>query len=80
MNLVRFMQIGICLYALFFAVILIADCLKHKSDFTGKHFLPLAIIGFFSDLLDTWGIGSFATSDSLLNSPTPVLMKKCPEL
>lgn len=61
MNLVRFMQIGICLYALFFAVILIADCLKHKSDFTGKHFLPLAIIGFFSDLLDTWGIGSFAT-------------------
>ena len=61
MNLVRFMQIAICLYALFFAVILITDCLKHKSDFTGNKFFPLAFIGFFSDLLDTWGIGSFAT-------------------
>lgn len=61
MNLVHFMQITICLYALFFTGIFVTDCLKHKSDFTGKKFIPLAFIGFFSDLLDTWGIGSFAT-------------------
>lgn len=61
MNLVHFMQTVICLYALLFAVILIYDCIKHKSDFNGSKFFPLAFIGFFSDLLDTWGIGSFAT-------------------
>mgnify|MGYP006868079000 FL=1 len=61
MNLVRFMQIAIFIYALFFTFILITDCLKHKSEFTRNKIFPLAIIGFFSDLLDTWGIGSFAT-------------------
>ena len=61
MDLVCFYANRDRLYALFFARY--SDCRlsKHKSDFTGKHFLPLAIIGFFSDLLDTWGIGSFAT-------------------
>ncbi|WP_461809666.1 permease [Faecalimonas sp.] len=61
MNFVYIIKTSICLYALFFSIIFITDCLKHKSDFSRHNFFPLAFIGFFSDLLDTWGIGSFAT-------------------
>ncbi|WP_461816113.1 permease [Faecalimonas sp.] len=61
MNFVYIIKIIICLYALLFTIILITDCLKHKSDFSKHNLFTLAFIGFFSDLLDTWGIGSFAT-------------------
>lgn len=61
MNIVLFVQVAIISYGVVFAFIFIRDCLKHKEDFTKTKLVPLAVIGFISDLLDTWGIGSFAT-------------------
>lgn len=61
MDIVLFIKVAILTYGAIFTFIFIKDCLKHKEDFTRTKLIPLAIIGFVSDLLDTWGIGSFAT-------------------
>lgn len=61
MNIVFFMQIAILVYSATFAFAFLSDCIRHKEDFTRHKLIPLAFIGFASDLLDTWGIGSFAT-------------------
>ena len=61
MDIVLFIKVAILAYGAVFAFIFIKDCIKHKEDFTKTKLVPLAIIGFISDLLDTWGIGSFAT-------------------
>lgn len=60
MSILLFVQISIITYGVVFAFIFIRDCLKHKEDFTKTHLFSLGLTGFFSDLLDTWGIGSFA--------------------
>lgn len=61
MDIMLFIKAAIVLYGFVFALILVRDCIKHKEDFTRTKLVPLAAIGFISDLLDTWGIGSFAT-------------------
>lgn len=61
MSILHFVQLAILIYGLIFSYIFIKDCLQHKEDFTKTKLIPLAFIGFISDLLDTWGIGSFAT-------------------
>lgn len=61
MNILTFIKAAIIIYGFVFTFILVRDCLKHKEDFTRTKLIPLGIIGFISDLLDTWGIGSFAT-------------------
>jgi len=43
-------------------ILLVIDCLKHKEDFTKGKWVALAIIGIITNLLDTLGIGSFATT------------------
>lgn len=61
MDILLVIKAAILIYGFVFGFILLRDCLKHKEDFTRTKLVPLAFIGFISDLLDTWGIGSFAT-------------------
>lgn len=64
MNLTLILRIAIIAYTAVFAVFLIKDCLAHKEDFNGKKAIPLALIGAVTNFLDTWGIGSFATTQA----------------
>ncbi len=64
MSAVTILRIVLAAYAGVFLIYMIADCLKHKEDFNGKKLVPLAIIGFVTNFLDTWGIGSFATTQA----------------
>lgn len=61
MDIMLLIKAAIIIYGFVFAFILVRDCIRHKEDFTRTKLVPLAAIGFISDLLDTWGIGSFAT-------------------
>lgn len=61
MNIVFLIKIIILVYSAPFAIAFIRDCFRHREDFTKSKRISLACIGFISDLLDTWGIGSFAT-------------------
>ncbi len=54
----------IIIYALVFLAYMLKDCYDHKEELTTEKFLPLAIIGFITDFLDTLGIGSFATTQA----------------
>lgn len=62
--LTTILRVAIIVYTLVFAVYLIKDCIAHKEEFTGKKVVPLAIIGIITNLLDTLGIGSFATTQA----------------
>ena len=64
MNAVTILRIVLAVYTLFFAVYMVKDCIAHKEDFNSKKAVPLAIIGFITNFLDTWGIGSFATTQA----------------
>lgn len=64
MNLLLFVKSAILLYGVIFTFIFVRDCLRHRGDFRPGRTLPLAVIGFVSDLFDTWGIGSFAICQS----------------
>lgn len=58
------LRIGILLYAAVFAVVFIRDCMKHKEEFKNRKHITLCIIGCYTNLLDTLGIGSFATTQA----------------
>lgn len=60
-NMVSFIKFAILIYAAPFAFAFAKDCYLHRKEFTRSKSIPLSLIGYFSDLLDTWGIGSFAT-------------------
>lgn len=62
--LTTILRVAIIVYTLVFAVYLIKDCIAHKEEFTGKKVVPLALIGIITNLLDTLGIGSFATTQA----------------
>lgn len=64
MNAVTILRIVLAVYTLFFAVYMVKDCIAHKEDFNTNKAVPLAIIGFITNFLDTWGIGSFATTQA----------------
>ena len=64
MNAVTILRATLSIYVLFFLVVFIKDCLKHKEDFNKEKAVPLAFIGFVTNFLDTWGIGSFATTQA----------------
>ena len=64
MDIRLILRLAIILYTLVFAVYMIKDCIKHKEDFTKKHLIANLIIGFYSNFLDTLGIGSFATTQA----------------
>ena len=58
------LAVSITLFTLVFAVVFVADCIKHKEDFNTKKLVPLAFIGAITNFLDTLGIGSFATTQA----------------
>ncbi len=64
MDIRLILRVAIILYTLVFAVYMIKDCIKHKEDFKKKHLIANIIIGFYSNFLDTLGIGSFATTQA----------------
>lgn len=64
MDAIMILRIVLIAFTLVFTVFLIKDCLAHKEDFTGKHMVALALTGLITNLLDTWGIGSFATTQA----------------
>ena len=64
MDYITILRIVLVLWTAVFAIFLIKDCITHKEDFNGKKVVPLAIIGFITNFLDTWGIGSFATTQA----------------
>lgn len=64
MNATLILRIVIIVYTAIFAIYWIADCVKHKDEFTGKKVIPLFIIGAITNFLDTLGIGSFATTQA----------------
>ena len=67
MNALTILRVALIAWTLFSAIIVIKDMVAHKEDFkglsTGK-WVALAIIGCITNLLDTWGIGSFATTQA----------------
>lgn len=77
MDIVLFIKVAILAYGAVFAFIFIKDCIKHKEDFTKTKLVPLAIIGFISDLLDTWSSEALPPARPDLNSANPVLTKTC---
>lgn len=74
MNIVTVFRVAIIAYAIFFIVYLVKDCIAHKEDFTKKHVATHSIIGFVTNLLDTLGIGSMATSMAAFR-----FTKSCPD-
>lgn len=52
------------LFGAVFAVYWLKDCIAHKEDFSKEKLVPLGIIGFVTNFLDTLGIGSFATTQA----------------
>ncbi|MEF9998263.1 MAG: sulfite exporter TauE/SafE family protein [Lachnospiraceae bacterium] len=65
MNVITILRIVLGIFVLCSAAFFIKDCLAHKEDFgKGGKWIPLAIIGVITNLLDTWGIGSYATTQA----------------
>lgn len=62
--LTTILRVAIIVYTLVFAGYLIKDCIAHKEEFTSKKVVPLTLIGIITNLLDTLGIGSFATTQA----------------
>ena len=46
------------------AIYLIIDLVKHKDEIHFKKTITLSLIGLFTVMLDTWGIGCFATQSA----------------
>lgn len=63
-NITTILRTAVILYALFFALVFVKDCIKHKEEFKGRNHFALCIIGFVTNFLDTLGIGSFATTQA----------------
>lgn len=67
MDAVTVILIALGLFALFFAVIFVSDCMKHKNEFEEKrNWLLVTFIGVYVNFFDTLGIGSFAPTTASL--------------
>ena len=65
MDLVLILRIAIASLALWFFVVMLIDCIKHKEDFRGvpiKNWIVYTVTDFYVCVLDTLGIGNMATS------------------
>lgn len=65
MNLISIMTYVLIILCIIVAIFFIKDLIAHKEELQapGK-WVPLAIIGCITNLLDTWGIGSYATTQA----------------
>lgn len=64
MDAVFILRAVLILFGAVFAVYWVKDCIAHKEDFSTEKLVPLGIIGFVTNFLDTLGIGSFATTQA----------------
>lgn len=64
MNVIAIIRVVLVLFTLASLIYFLKDLAAHKDELKGKHWLALAIIGFYSNFLDTWGIGSYATTQA----------------
>lgn len=64
MDVIMILRIVLGLFVLASAVYFIIDLVKHKEELKGGKPIALAIIGCITNLLDTWGIGSYATTQA----------------
>lgn len=64
MDVILILRIVLGLFVLVSLVFFIKDLAAHKEELKGGKPVALAIIGFISNWLDTWGIGSYATTQA----------------
>lgn len=64
MNVILILRIVLIVFTLISLLFFLKDVMAHKEDLKGSKYVPLAIIGFYSNFLDTWGIGSYATTQA----------------
>lgn len=64
MDVIMILRIVLGIFVLASAVYFIKDIVAHKEELSKEKVVPLAIIGCITNLLDTWGIGSFATTQA----------------
>lgn len=64
MDVIMILRIVLIIFVIASGAYFIKDLLAHKEDFQGGHWVALAIIGCITNLLDTWGIGSYATTQA----------------
>lgn len=64
MDVIMILRIVLIIFVIASGAYFIKDLLAHMEDFQGGHWVALAIIGCITNLLDTWGIGSYATTQA----------------
>ena len=64
MNAVILLRIVLIAFTICSALFLIVVLIKHKDEIHFKKGITLALIGLFTNMLDTWGIGCFATQSA----------------
>lgn len=64
MDAIMILRIVLIVFTLVSAVYFIKDLIAHKEELKGGKPIALAIIGCITNLLDTWGIGSYATTQA----------------
>lgn len=64
MDVILILRIVLGLFVLVSAIFFIKDLAAHKEELKGGKPVALAIIGFITNWLDTWGIGSYATTQA----------------
>lgn len=64
MDAIMILRIVLIVFTLVSAAFFIKDLIAHKEELKGGKPVALAIIGCITNLLDTWGIGSYATTQA----------------
>jgi uncharacterized membrane protein YfcA len=66
MDLITIMRIVLAIVTIITTFIIVKDCMGHKDEIKGTtgQFIALALIGFWTNFFDTWGIGSFAPTQA----------------
>ena len=64
MNVITILRIALIIFVIASGAYFIKDLMAHKEDIKGGKPIALALIGCITNLLDTWGIGSYATTQA----------------
>lgn len=64
MDIIMILRIVLGLFCLVSLAYFVKDLMAHKEDLKGGKPVALALIGCITNLLDTWGIGSYATTQA----------------
>ena len=64
MNVITILRIALIIFVIASGAYFIKDLMAHKDEIKGGKPIALALIGCITNLLDTWGIGSYATTQA----------------